>query len=70
MSRMDEYERGRRDGVRAAIEWLHLRAQTMGDPHARLVLNVAADHLGKDRATDQSGRFQARPARADKPSAS
>lgn len=46
MSRMDEYERGRRDGVREAVTWLHKRAREMNDPRAVSILNAAADHLG------------------------
>lgn len=33
-------------GVRRAITWLHQRAQEMNDPHATVVLNSAAFHLG------------------------
>lgn len=37
---------GRRDGIRHAISWLHARAKTMNDPHAKAILNVAASDLG------------------------
>lgn len=43
---MPEYKRGTRDGVRWAVHWLHERAQTMNDPHAKAVLNSAAFGLG------------------------
>lgn len=36
-----------RAGVRTAVAWLHERANTMNDPHAAAVLNVAAFHLGQ-----------------------
>ena len=50
MTRMDEYARGRRDGVRWAIEWLHERGQKMNDPKAKAILDCAADNLGKDNS--------------------
>lgn len=34
-------------GIRAAISWLHAEARGMNDPHAKLVLNNAAFHLGQ-----------------------
>lgn len=43
-----EHARGFRDGIRYATTWLHERAREMNDPWAKAVLNVAADHLGKD----------------------
>lgn len=55
MSKMDEYARGKRDGVRAAVEWLHLRAKGMNDPHARRILDSAALHLGEARKADVTG---------------
>lgn len=48
MSHMPDYKRGRRDGFRFAIQWLHTRAAEMNDPHARAVLNSAAFNLGAD----------------------
>jgi hypothetical protein len=42
-------------GVRAAIEWLHARAETMNDPHAKAVLNSAGFHLGVDLKHDRRG---------------
>jgi hypothetical protein len=41
---------GHRDGVRAAITWLHARAREMNDPSAKMVLNTAAFHMGVDLA--------------------
>lgn len=48
MGQMPEYKRGRRDGFRLAITWLHTRASEMNDPHAKAVLNSAAFSLGVD----------------------
>ncbi len=39
---------GHRDGVRAAITWLHARAREMNDPNAKTILNTAAFNLGVD----------------------
>ena len=46
--RAPEYDQGYRNGVKHAVAWLHGRALEMSDPWAKAVLNVAADHLGKD----------------------
>lgn len=46
--KVGEYDRGVRDGVRFAVTWIQSRAREMNDPWAKAVLNVAADHLGKD----------------------
>lgn len=50
MTRMADFERGKRAGIRSAIRWLHLRADEMNDGHAKAVLNAAAFNLGVDRA--------------------
>lgn len=50
MTQKPEYERGHQDGVRAAVTWLHKRADEMNDPHARAVLNSAATNLGWDHS--------------------
>lgn len=47
MSTMPEYDRGFKDGIRSAITWLHNEAQTMNDPRAKSLYDLAADHLGK-----------------------
>lgn len=36
-------------GVRASVTWLHRRAEAMGDPHARAILNTAAFHLATEK---------------------
>lgn len=36
-------------GVRASITWLHQRAASMNDPHARAILNSAGFDLGVDK---------------------
>jgi len=41
---------GYRDGVRAAVTWLHNRAKQMRDPHAKAILDCAADHFGTEMA--------------------
>lgn len=38
-----------RNGIRAAITWLHERAKTMNDPKAKTILNTAAFHLGTEK---------------------
>jgi hypothetical protein len=43
-------------GVRACIAWLHARADTMNDPHAKSVLNSAAFNLGRDKPAPHSAR--------------
>ena len=45
MSSIPEYERGFRDGLKAAITALHHEASDMNDPSARRVLNSAAFSL-------------------------
>ncbi len=44
--KMDPYTRGRHDGMRHAITWLHQEALRMNDLHARRLLNGAAMDLG------------------------
>lgn len=46
MSSMPDYDRGYRDGLRAAVTWLAERANTMNDPQAKIVLDSAAFSLG------------------------
>jgi hypothetical protein len=41
-----------RQGVRASITWLHEQAKSMNDPHAKVVLNNAAYHLGVAQGGD------------------
>lgn len=48
MSQMDPYPRGRRDGIRWAITWLHKRAVEMNDRRAKAILNSAAFSMGVD----------------------
>lgn len=47
MDRCDQYKQGRRNGIKACVEWLHARADEMNDPHARNVLNSAAYDMGR-----------------------
>lgn len=44
--RNQDYKRGHADGLRAAVAWLHKRANEMNDPHAKAILNGAAFNLG------------------------
>lgn len=46
MQRSEEYTQGYRAAVKDAVQWLHGRADSMNDPNARAVLNVAAHDLG------------------------
>ena len=48
VGKIPEYKRGQRDGMRWAVRWLHERAKEMNDPHATVVLNSAAFHMGID----------------------
>lgn len=50
MTQIDPYTRGRRDGIRWAITWLHEEAKKMNDPKAVIVLNNAAFHIGVELA--------------------
>lgn len=54
MTQMDPYRRGRRDGIRYAITWLHEEAKRMNDPKAVTVLNNAAFHLGVDLSKSET----------------
>jgi hypothetical protein len=45
--RSEQYEHGRRNAIKACVEWLHARAAEMNDPHARNVLNSAAFDMGR-----------------------
>lgn len=51
MTSIPEYTRGRRDGVKWAVAWLHGRADEMNDTNAKAVLNTAAFNLGNDAQT-------------------
>lgn len=46
MSRSQQFQQGRRNGIKWAITYLHQLAGEMNDPHARAVLNCAAFWTG------------------------
>jgi hypothetical protein len=46
---MDPVLQARRAALREAQTWLLRRAAAMNDPHARLVLNVAASDWGNEK---------------------
>lgn len=46
---MDPIIQARRRALREAQTWLLRRAREMNDPHARLILNVAASDWGNDK---------------------
>lgn len=46
MSRSEQHTQGYRHAAKDAIEWLHQRAASMNDPHAKTILNGAAFELG------------------------
>ena len=46
--RSEQYNEGRRNGVKWAVTWLHQRALEMNDQHARQILNLAATDMGKE----------------------
>ena len=48
--RSADYCAGHRRAVRACIAWLHRRAESMNDEHAKAVLNSAAFSLGGETA--------------------
>lgn len=55
MSTSDERKIGFRRGIRAAVTWLHAFGKGMNDPHAKVVLDLAADRLGSSKLQDISG---------------
>ena len=61
MSRLPEYNRGYQDGVRWAISWLHERARSMNDPHAKAVLNTAGFNLGVEWSRVKPGTPATQP---------
>lgn len=46
-----ERERMQRKEMRRAVTWLHGFAAQMNDPHAKQVINLAADEYGRETAT-------------------
>lgn len=48
MARSHDWEAGRRNGIKWAITWLHVRANEMGDSHAKAILNTAGFNMGVD----------------------
>lgn len=46
--RSDDYHNGRREAIKWAVTWLHDKAKSMNDPHAKNILNVAAFCMGQD----------------------
>jgi hypothetical protein len=44
--RSQDWNDGRRNGIKWAIEYLHARAIEMNDPTAKTVLNTAAFNMG------------------------
>ena len=46
MRRNSQYVQGFRHAAKTAVTWLQREAASMGDPHARTILNNAAFHLG------------------------
>jgi hypothetical protein len=46
MARHEQWQQGRRNGIKACVEWLHAEAETMNDPKARAILNTAALSMG------------------------
>lgn len=64
MSRVPEYFRGYRDGIKWAIDFVQAEAERMNDPHARQVLNSMAFTLGastKRREAERSAWWKSRP---------
>lgn len=47
-ARNADYKLGYDHGIRAAITWLHKRADSMNDPRAQAVLNTAAFNFGNE----------------------
>lgn len=45
--RSQQFYDGQRNGIKWAITFLHKEAQRMNDPHAVVVLNNAAFHMGQ-----------------------
>lgn len=59
--RSQQFEDGRRNGIKACVEWLHKRADEMNDPHARGLLNVTARDMGCDFKADNTPFAQPEP---------
>jgi len=53
MARSPQYEQGRRAGLKWAVTFIHRWAETMNDPHAKIVLDCAAFNLGWHRKYDR-----------------
>ena len=66
MTSIPEYDRGFRDGIRAAVTWLHRRAEEMNDPHAKGLYNTAAFNLGTDFSAEVQSATAIRAAREGK----
>jgi hypothetical protein len=45
-TRSPQYCDGQRNAIKWAIQWIHDEAKSMNDPHAKIVLNNAAFHMG------------------------
>ena len=54
MTQIDDYPRGRKDGIQWAITWLHKRAKEMNDPKATAILNTAAFQMGQESHPKES----------------
>lgn len=46
-SRHPQYRQGQRQAQKHAVSWLHKRANSMNDPHAKSILDSAAFDLGQ-----------------------
>lgn len=46
--RCDQFNQGRRNGIKWAVTWLHKLSAEMNDPHAKQVLNMAAFNMGHE----------------------
>jgi hypothetical protein len=57
-ARSEAYAKGRIQGIRDAITWLHARADEMNDAHAKGVLNGAAFNLGMAKVEAMSSKPQ------------
>ena len=58
MSRSPEYTQAYRAAIKDAVTFLHDEAKRMNDPHAVMVLNNAAFHMGNHFARPTPSKEQ------------
>ena len=59
--RSKSYEQGYRSAWNDAITFLHTMAKQMNDPHAKLVLDLAAFRIGNRKNSERSSILEQEP---------